>query len=151
MSITNIFFLSLMSLFLSSLKKYINCLFDSFILYFNLALFFFLEKRCPKMNVETNSNGSPVWHGLDVGPILNLVLPRTNFLDALITSKLWNIHFLSKGPFTNYVVTILQFLDQPTKGLSILFNHLIDMRTTVNLSISCRKNLFLFKFSNKNK
>ena len=37
-----------------------------------------------------------------------------------------------------------------TKGRSILFNHFIDMRTTVNLSISCRKNLFLLKFSNKN-
>ena len=67
----------------------------TFILYFNLLLFLFLEKRFPKMNVETNSNGSPVWHGLDVGPILNLVLPRMNFLDVLITSKLWNIHFLS--------------------------------------------------------
>ena len=29
-----------------------------------------------------------------------------------------------------------------TKGRSILFNHFIDMRTTVNLSISCRKNVF---------
>ena len=37
-----------------------------------------------------------------------------------------------------------------TKGRSILFNHFIDMRTTVNLSISCRKNVFLLKFSNKN-
>jgi hypothetical protein len=37
-----------------------------------------------------------------------------------------------------------------TKGRSILFNHFIDMRTTLNLSISCRKNVFLLKFSNKN-
>ena len=38
----------------------------------------------------------------------------------------------------------------PTKGHLFLFNHFIDMRTTVNLSISCRKNVFLLKFSNKN-
>ena len=30
-----------------------------------------------------------------------------------------------------------------SKGLSILFNHFIGMRTTVNLSISYRKNVFL--------
>ena len=29
------------------------------------------------------------------------------------------------------------------EGRSILFNHFIDMRTTANLSISCRKNVFL--------
>ena len=32
-----------------------------------------------------------------------------------------------------------------TKGRSILFNHLIDMRTTINLFISCRKNVFLLE------
>ena len=37
-----------------------------------------------------------------------------------------------------------------TKSHLSLFNHLIDMRTTVSLSISCRKNVFLLKFSNKN-
>ena len=37
-----------------------------------------------------------------------------------------------------------------TKGRSILFNYFIDMRTIVRLSISCRKNVFLLKFSNKN-
>ena len=37
-----------------------------------------------------------------------------------------------------------------TKGHLFLFNHFIDMRTTVSLSISCRKNVFLLKFSNKN-
>ena len=36
------------------------------------------------------------------------------------------------------------------KGHSILFNHFIDMRTTVNLSILCRKNLFLLENFNKN-
>ena len=36
------------------------------------------------------------------------------------------------------------------KGRSILFNHFIDMRTTVNLSISCRKNVFLLENFNKN-
>ena len=36
------------------------------------------------------------------------------------------------------------------KGHLFLFNHFIDMRTTVSLSISCRKNVFLLKFSNKN-
>ena len=34
-----------------------------------------------------------------------------------------------------------------TKGRSILFNHFIDMRTTINLSISCRKNVFLLNIS----
>ena len=42
------------------------------------------------------------------------------------------------------------FDELSTKGRSILFNHFIDMRTTVNLSISCRINVFLLKFSNKN-
>ena len=37
-----------------------------------------------------------------------------------------------------------------SEGRSILSNHFIDMRTTVSLSISCRKNVFLLKFSNKN-
>ena len=40
-----------------------------------------------------------------------------------------------------------------TKGRSILFNHFIDMRTlrtTVNFSISCRKNVFLLENFNKN-
>ena len=32
-----------------------------------------------------------------------------------------------------------------TKGCSTLFNHFIDMRTTVNLSISCRKNVFFVR------
>jgi hypothetical protein len=32
-----------------------------------------------------------------------------------------------------------------SKGCSILFNHFIDMRTTVSLSISCRKNLENFQ------
>ena len=36
------------------------------------------------------------------------------------------------------------------KGRSILFNHFIDMRTTVNLSISYRKNVFLLENLNKN-
>ena len=35
------------------------------------------------------------------------------------------------------------------KGDLFLFNHFINMRTTVSLSISCRKNVFLLKFSNK--
>ena len=37
-----------------------------------------------------------------------------------------------------------------TKGPSILFNLFIDMRTTVSLSISCRKNVFLMENFNKN-
>ena len=37
-----------------------------------------------------------------------------------------------------------------SKGHLFLFNHFIDIRTAVSLSISCRKNLFLLKFSNKN-
>jgi hypothetical protein len=36
------------------------------------------------------------------------------------------------------------------KGRLSLFHHSIDMRTTVNLPISCRKNMVLLKFSNKN-
>ena len=36
------------------------------------------------------------------------------------------------------------------KGRLSLFNLFIDMRTTVSLSISCRKNLFLVKNFNKN-
>ena len=38
-----------------------------------------------------------------------------------------------------------------TKGRSILFNHFIDMRTTINLFISCRKNVFLLENFNKNR
>ena len=37
-----------------------------------------------------------------------------------------------------------------TKGRSILFNHFIAMRATINLSISCRKNVFLLENFNKN-
>ena len=37
-----------------------------------------------------------------------------------------------------------------TKGHLFIFNHFIDMRTTVSLSISSRKNVFLLTFSNKN-
>ena len=37
-----------------------------------------------------------------------------------------------------------------SKGHLFLFNHFIDMRTTVSLSISYRKNVVLLKFSNKN-
>ena len=37
-----------------------------------------------------------------------------------------------------------------TKGHLFLFNHFIDMKATVSLSISCRKNVFLLKFSNNN-
>ena len=36
------------------------------------------------------------------------------------------------------------------KGRSILFNHFINLRTSVNLSISCRKNMFLLENFNKN-
>ena len=32
-----------------------------------------------------------------------------------------------------------------TKGHIFLFNHFIDMRTTFNLSISCRKKCFCWK------
>ena len=56
-----------------------------------------------------------------------------------------------KGKFTPQFELIgLNFDQLYPKGRSILFNHFIDMRTTVNLSISCRKNVFLLKFSNKN-
>ena len=42
-------------------------------------------------------------------------------------------------------------MDVPSpKSGSIFFNHFIDMRTTVNLSISCRKNVFLLENFNKN-
>jgi hypothetical protein len=41
-------------------------------------------------------------------------------------------------------------MSRKTKGHLFLFNHFIDMRTTDILSISCRKNVFLLKFSNKN-
>ena len=37
-----------------------------------------------------------------------------------------------------------------TKGHLFLFNHFIEIRTTVSLSISYRKNVVLLKFSNKN-
>ena len=37
-----------------------------------------------------------------------------------------------------------------TKGRSILFNHFIDMKATVNLSISCRKKRVLMENFNKN-
>ena len=37
-----------------------------------------------------------------------------------------------------------------TNSHLFLFNHFKDMRTTISLSISCRKNMFLLKFSNKN-
>ena len=36
------------------------------------------------------------------------------------------------------------------KGCLSLFHHSIDMRTAVNLSISCRKNVLLLKLSEKN-
>ena len=36
------------------------------------------------------------------------------------------------------------------KGRSILFNHFIDIRTTINLFISCRKDVFLLENFNKN-
>ena len=36
------------------------------------------------------------------------------------------------------------------KGCLSLFHHSIDMRTAVNLSISCRKNMFLLENFNKN-
>ena len=42
------------------------------------------------------------------------------------------------------------FSENLIKGPSILFNHLLDMRTTVILSISCRKNVFLLENFNKN-
>ena len=43
----------------------------------------------------------------------------------------------------NWLESFLKELSYFTKGRSILFNHFIDMRTTVNLSISCRKTFFL--------
>ena len=62
--------------------------------------------------------------------------------------------FLSMFCFANQPPspTSLQAHQPPrqTKGHLFLFNHFIDMRTTVSLSISCRKNVFLLKFSNKN-
>ena len=36
-----------------------------------------------------------------------------------------------------------------TKGRSILFNYFIDMRTTLSLSISCKKTVFVGKFQQK--
>ena len=35
-----------------------------------------------------------------------------------------------------------------SKGHLFLFNHFIDIRTAVSLSISCRKNVFLLKKKN---
>ena len=76
----------------------------------------------------------------------NILWPSRNISIILITTKKkfcfpigipWTIPF----QFRNHLVT---------KGRSILFNHFIDMRKTVNLSISCRKNVVLLKFSNKN-
>ena len=54
-------------------------------------------------------------------------------------------------PVTNLPVYFVDSKQPGVKGRSILFNHFIDMRTTINLSISCRKNVFLLKttFSNK--
>ena len=71
------------------------------------------------MNAEINSNGLPVWHGLDVGPILNLVLPRMNFLDVLITSKLWNIHFLSARK-SQLALLVIAFFLNPCRFLSLI-------------------------------
>ena len=51
---------------------------------------------------------------------------------------------------TTFKVQTFSSFEHLLKGRSFLINHFIDMRTTVNLSISCRKNVFLLKFSNKN-
>jgi hypothetical protein len=51
-----------------------------------------------------------------------------------------------RGIFGKKGVTFLNCV----KGCLSLFHHSIDMRTALGLSISCRKNLFLLKFSNKN-
>ena len=46
-------------------------------------------------------------------------------------------------------VTQLHMFFLFTKGHSTLFDYFIDMRTTVNLSISCKKTCFCWKISTK--
>ena len=50
-----------------------------------------------------------------------------------------NCFTIDKVGFMEFKAFLASFLP---KGRSILFNHFIDMRTTVSLSISCRKNTF---------
>ena len=50
--------------------------------------------------------------------------------------KDWTMFHLGPDGLLHYIHDFI------TKGRSILFNHFIDMRTTVNLSISCRKKRF---------
>ena len=88
--------------------------------------------RIWKINAEVKIIllGVGVWHGL-------LTLQWVT-MQMLIMATIMARHTPVKAP------------DFCSKGSSILFDHFIDMRTTVNLSISCRKNVFLLKFSNKN-
>ena len=58
----------------------------------------------------------------------------------------WQKNLISKIGLPSSVGLTQKF----DKGHLLLFNHFIDMRTTVSLSISCRKNVFLLIFSNKN-
>ena len=64
--------------------------------------------------------------------------------------KIWNLANHKKTWNKEHHTLSFQFFTIRSKGHLILFTHFIDMWTTINLSISCRKNAFLLKFSNKN-
>ena len=49
------------------------------------------------------------------------------------------------------IICLVLFYNMRSKGCLFLFHHSVDMRTDVNLSISCRKNMFLLENFNKNK
>ena len=53
----------------------------------------------------------------------------------LISNQKWDFQLNKETNFATVCKHLMR-----SKGRSILFNHFIDMRTTDNLSISCRKN-----------
>ena len=87
--------------------------------------------------------------------VIAVIYPRTIFRSLIYLIKL--ITYICTVPICSISLENLELENgkkngqnifyASAKGCSIWFNNFIDMRTTVNLSISCRKNVFLLKFS----
>ena len=107
-------------------------------------------KECVRLGVELPRwpRGSPCTTLPTGSPLRGTggALPFRFLLDPLLSGLLESVR---PRPCHYWTILTIKF-SQFTKGHLFSFNHFMDMRTTVSLSISCRKNVFVLENFNKN-
>ena len=96
-------------------------------------------------------------------PLVMAVLSPMSFLNIKSPPQLLNHHIIRHQKICLHklsiigavnlsevaIICLLLFHNMRSKGCLSLFHHSIDIRTDINLSILCRKNIFCWNFSTK--